>query len=209
MAVAERERLTKDEAQDAALFAHPAIADVDPARLGPRLGAGQSRRLPAREVESPSAKEAFGQHHPKRVGQKSPQPATAPKRVKRSRFRRVFISRLSNTSRSDPNEGKCRSVALLTQGGVISDSWRRGSRLTFSTNSLRSARAAAQRRRCQGHRKAVYVDDLPVAGAIYGVTVRSKVARGHLRGITYHPGVPWKTSTLSPPPTSQGKTPSR
>lgn len=40
--------------------------------------------------------------------------------------------------------------------------------------------------------KAVYVDDLPVAGAIYGATVRSKVARGHLRGITYHPGVPWE-----------------
>ena len=40
--------------------------------------------------------------------------------------------------------------------------------------------------------KAVYVDDLPIAGAIYGVTVRSKVARGHLRGITYHPGVPWE-----------------
>ncbi len=40
--------------------------------------------------------------------------------------------------------------------------------------------------------KAVYVDDLPVAGAIYGVTVRSKVARGRLVGITYHPGVPWE-----------------
>lgn len=40
--------------------------------------------------------------------------------------------------------------------------------------------------------KAVYVDDLPVAGTIYGVTVRSKVARGRLVGITYHPGVPWE-----------------
>lgn len=40
--------------------------------------------------------------------------------------------------------------------------------------------------------KAVYIDDLPVAGALYGVTVRSRVARGHLRGITYHPGVPWE-----------------
>ncbi len=40
--------------------------------------------------------------------------------------------------------------------------------------------------------KAVYVDDLPIAGVIYGATVRSKIARGHLRGIRYLPGVPWE-----------------
>lgn len=40
--------------------------------------------------------------------------------------------------------------------------------------------------------QAVYVDDLPIAGAIHGATVRSPVPRGVLRGITYHKGVPWE-----------------
>lgn len=44
--------------------------------------------------------------------------------------------------------------------------------------------------------QAVYVDDLPIAGAIYGATVRSRVAKGLLRGIVYHPNVPWDEITV-------------
>ena len=40
-----------------------------------------------------------------------------------------------------------------------------------------------------GH--ALYVDDLPFEHLLHGKTVRSTVARGRLRGITYRPGVPW------------------
>jgi CO/xanthine dehydrogenase Mo-binding subunit len=36
-----------------------------------------------------------------------------------------------------------------------------------------------------------YVDDLVLAGMMYGVTVRSPVARGRIRGIELLPGVPW------------------
>src|SRR5215468_1062816 len=39
--------------------------------------------------------------------------------------------------------------------------------------------------------RALYVDDLPFEGLLHGKTVRSTVARGKLRGITYRPGVPW------------------
>ncbi len=44
--------------------------------------------------------------------------------------------------------------------------------------------------------QALYVDDLPPdflgsAGVVHGVTVRSPVARGRLRAITFLPGVPW------------------
>ncbi len=39
--------------------------------------------------------------------------------------------------------------------------------------------------------RALYVDDLRFEGLLHGKTVRSTVARGRLRGITYRPGVPW------------------
>ena len=36
-----------------------------------------------------------------------------------------------------------------------------------------------------------YVDDVTFPGMIYGTTVRSKVARGRIRGITFGPEIPW------------------
>ncbi len=39
--------------------------------------------------------------------------------------------------------------------------------------------------------RARYVDDVSFPGMIYGTTVRSKVARGRLRGIALGPGIPW------------------
>ena len=36
-----------------------------------------------------------------------------------------------------------------------------------------------------------YVDDVTLPGMVFGATVRSSVARGIIRGITYRPGVPW------------------
>ena len=39
--------------------------------------------------------------------------------------------------------------------------------------------------------RALYVDDIPFDGVLCGKTVRSTVARGRLRGITFRPGVPW------------------
>ena len=39
--------------------------------------------------------------------------------------------------------------------------------------------------------RARYVDDVTFPGMIYGVTVRSKVARGRIRGISFGPGIAW------------------
>jgi CO/xanthine dehydrogenase Mo-binding subunit len=39
--------------------------------------------------------------------------------------------------------------------------------------------------------QAVYVDDVTPAGMLYGVTVRSPVARGRITGIRFDPAVPW------------------
>lgn len=40
--------------------------------------------------------------------------------------------------------------------------------------------------------RAAFVDDLDAPGALHGATVRSPVARGRLRGISFDPGVPWE-----------------
>ena len=39
--------------------------------------------------------------------------------------------------------------------------------------------------------QALYVDDVAPAGVLHGVTVRSPVARGRIKGITFDPAVPW------------------
>ena len=39
--------------------------------------------------------------------------------------------------------------------------------------------------------QALYVDDVTPAGMLHGVTVRSPVARGRIKGITFDPAVPW------------------
>ncbi len=44
--------------------------------------------------------------------------------------------------------------------------------------------------------RALYVDDLPFEGVWHGRTIRSNVARGRLRGITFLPGVPWDEFTV-------------
>src|ERR1700722_10261248 len=44
--------------------------------------------------------------------------------------------------------------------------------------------------------RAQYVDDLLFAEIIYGVTVRSSVARGRIRGIRYGDGIPWSEFTI-------------
>jgi CO/xanthine dehydrogenase Mo-binding subunit len=44
--------------------------------------------------------------------------------------------------------------------------------------------------------RARYVDDLTLPGMIHGVTVRSPVARGIIRGIHYGAGVPWDEITV-------------
>ncbi len=50
------------------------------------------------------------------------------------------------------------------------------------------------RAKVTGH--AHYVDDLTLPGMLHGVTVRSPVARGILRGIEYGPGIPWDDITI-------------
>ena len=37
-----------------------------------------------------------------------------------------------------------------------------------------------------------YVDDMVLPGMLYGATVRSTIARGKIRKITYGPGIPWE-----------------
>ncbi len=44
--------------------------------------------------------------------------------------------------------------------------------------------------------RALYIDDVPFAGLLHGKTIRSPVARGRLRGVTYKPGVPWDEFTI-------------
>jgi CO/xanthine dehydrogenase Mo-binding subunit len=44
--------------------------------------------------------------------------------------------------------------------------------------------------------QARYVDDLALPGLLHGITVRSPIARGILRGVTYHPSVPWSEFTI-------------
>ena len=44
---------------------------------------------------------------------------------------------------------------------------------------------------------AVYVDDLVVPDMLYGVTVRSPVARGRIVGIDFPPGVPWNECVIA------------
>jgi CO/xanthine dehydrogenase Mo-binding subunit len=43
---------------------------------------------------------------------------------------------------------------------------------------------------------AVYVDDLQVPGVLYGVTVRSQVARGRIVAVHYGEGIPWEQFTV-------------
>ncbi len=44
---------------------------------------------------------------------------------------------------------------------------------------------------------ALYVDDLPpLPGELHGVTVRSRVARGRLRGVTFDPAIDWSDVTI-------------
>ena len=45
-----------------------------------------------------------------------------------------------------------------------------------------------------GHAR--YVDDVAMPGMLYGVTVRSPIARGVLRGITYGDSIPWQEFTI-------------
>jgi CO/xanthine dehydrogenase Mo-binding subunit len=44
--------------------------------------------------------------------------------------------------------------------------------------------------------RARYIDDLTLPGMLHGVTVRSPVPRGTIRGISYRPGVPWNDITI-------------
>src|ERR1700682_2444731 len=44
--------------------------------------------------------------------------------------------------------------------------------------------------------RAQYVDDLAFPGMIYGVTVRSSIARGRIRGIRFGDGIPWSEFTV-------------
>jgi CO/xanthine dehydrogenase Mo-binding subunit len=39
--------------------------------------------------------------------------------------------------------------------------------------------------------KAVYIDDMSLPGMWYGATVRSRIPRGRIEGITFGPGIPW------------------
>ncbi|MBC8071678.1 MAG: xanthine dehydrogenase family protein, partial [Deltaproteobacteria bacterium] len=54
--------------------------------------------------------------------------------------------------------------------------------------------------RREGHGKvtgaALYVDDVELPGMIHGVTVRSPVARGRIRGIRFDPSIPWHEITV-------------
>ena len=44
--------------------------------------------------------------------------------------------------------------------------------------------------------RARYVGDLAFPGMLYGVTVRSSVPRGRIRGIHFEPGIPWTEFTI-------------
>jgi CO/xanthine dehydrogenase Mo-binding subunit len=44
--------------------------------------------------------------------------------------------------------------------------------------------------------RARYVDDLTLPGMLHGLTVRSQVPRGVLRGVDFEPGLPWEEFTI-------------
>src|SRR5437899_6998506 len=44
--------------------------------------------------------------------------------------------------------------------------------------------------------QARYVDDLVFPGILYGATVRSRVARGRIKGISFGEGIPWHEFTI-------------
>jgi CO/xanthine dehydrogenase Mo-binding subunit len=44
--------------------------------------------------------------------------------------------------------------------------------------------------------RARYIDDLDFPGMLYGVTVRSPIARGRIRGISFEDGIPWDEFTI-------------
>jgi CO/xanthine dehydrogenase Mo-binding subunit len=44
--------------------------------------------------------------------------------------------------------------------------------------------------------QALYVDDVAPAGALHGVTVRSPIARGIIKGIHFHPTIDWNEFTI-------------
>ena len=54
----------------------------------------------------------------------------------------------------------------------------------------RSVRRKEGRAKVTG--QALYVDDVSPAGVLYGVTVRSPIARGRIKSITFDPSIPWK-----------------
>jgi len=53
--------------------------------------------------------------------------------------------------------------------------------------------------------EAKYVDDLKFPGMLHGVTVRSPVARGRIRGIEFPPGLPWNEFTIVTAPDIPGE----
>jgi len=61
-------------------------------------------------------------------------------------------------------------------------------------NIGRSARRKEGRAKVTG--QALYVDDISPAGVLYGVTVRSPVARGRIKGIRFDPAIPWDDYTI-------------
>ena len=44
--------------------------------------------------------------------------------------------------------------------------------------------------------RAQYVDDLAFPDMLHGVTVRSRVPRGRIRGIRFGEGIPWNEFTI-------------
>ncbi|HVD92580.1 MAG TPA: xanthine dehydrogenase family protein molybdopterin-binding subunit, partial [Vicinamibacterales bacterium] len=54
----------------------------------------------------------------------------------------------------------------------------------------RSVRRKEGRAKVTG--QALYVDDVSPAGVLYGVTVRSPIARGRIKSITFDPSIPWQ-----------------
>ena len=44
--------------------------------------------------------------------------------------------------------------------------------------------------------QALYVDDLTFPGMLHGATVRSPVARGRIKGISFEGDIPWEEFTI-------------
>ena len=57
--------------------------------------------------------------------------------------------------------------------------------------------------------RAQYVDDLAFPDMLYGVTVRSSVARGRILGIHFGEGIPWNEFTIVTAADIPGKNESR